>query len=328
MPESSPLPAIPWSIYSSTLTFAISIAVISYITMRRKVLPGVPIPPSPSVLWGHERTIFQWPIGSWYGEWFDSIGPTYRIKAAGIDKDILVTVDPYAIHQMYTKNPYNYQHSSAFRKLISRILGRGLVWVEGQDDHRRMRSLVATAFNQDRIRAFLPHIWDTAGRLKDSLEKHISHRSGLNSSMAIIDLTHWTELTTLDVIGKVALGFDFQFGRTPEAKAIVKSWRDQVRFGMHHSAFYATVLLRTMPWLTSLPVTFMKTQGYDIKATVSRLARKLLDTAPGSLEWNRDLFSILFTAYKNQGTGHDISAQEAIEHIRLALFNYSHARMT
>lgn len=83
--------------------------------------------PAASFFWGHEYSIFKQLIGQWYSKWFDRLGTTYKIKAAWTEPDILVTVDPAALHHIYSQNAYNYEHSPVFRPLIKRLLGEGLV---------------------------------------------------------------------------------------------------------------------------------------------------------------------------------------------------------
>lgn len=83
----------------------------------------------------------------------------------------------------------------------------------------------------------MPSIWETARKLVTKLEKHVN----TTGHSASIDLTHWSELATLDVIGKVALGHDFRMGEDEDGKAINKAWRAQVAFGMHNASFFATV---------------------------------------------------------------------------------------
>ncbi len=83
----------------------------------------------------------------------------------------------------------------------------------------------------------MPSIWETARNLVPKLEKHVN----TSGDSASIDLTHWSELATLDVIGKVALGHDFRMGDDKDGKAIIQAWRNQVAFGMHNASFFMTV---------------------------------------------------------------------------------------
>ena len=57
----------------------------------------------------------------------------------------LAIADPAALSYMFTRNVYGYTKSPLFRPLIDRLLGRSLVWAEG-DDHKRMRTLLNPVF--------------------------------------------------------------------------------------------------------------------------------------------------------------------------------------
>ena len=110
--------------------------------------------------------------------------------------------------------------------------------MEGQSEHRRMRSVVAPAFSLDALRTFSPVVWETANRLQTKLEQVISDSP---NGEAKIDLTKWAARSTLDVIGKVGLSFDFQFGESPEAQAIFRSWKEQTITAIQDSAFFGMV---------------------------------------------------------------------------------------
>lgn len=58
--------------------------------------------------------------------------------------------DAAALNHIF-KFPYKYPKQEATRQRISRVLGKGLVWVEGED-HRRQRRVMSHAFIRARIR--------------------------------------------------------------------------------------------------------------------------------------------------------------------------------
>ena len=154
-----------------------------------------------------------------------------------------------------------------------------------------MRSIVAPAFSLENVRNMNDDIWAIAATFQNKLSTHIA-AAGNDASGLEIDLTHWTSPASLDVIGRCGFKHDFQFGESEDAKSILHAWRDQVSAGMLTSGFVALVVLRTFPFITSLPIAAIQAQG-AIKTTVRKLAQQLIDANAGQLERNTDVLSLL-----------------------------------
>jgi hypothetical protein len=48
---------------------------------RRRLLPGLAVPPAASWVWGHEKDIFEAETGTKYTAWANELGPTYKLKS-------------------------------------------------------------------------------------------------------------------------------------------------------------------------------------------------------------------------------------------------------
>ena len=70
----------------------------------------------------------------------------------------------------------------------------------------------------------------------DRLASHVAAISN-NHELATLDITDWTCRATLDVIGRVAFGHDFECGESEDAKAIQRSWKQQVNAGLRKIGF-------------------------------------------------------------------------------------------
>jgi hypothetical protein len=116
---------------------------------------------------------------------------------------------------------YILQHTEIFQKddltrtFLRRILGEGLLNVEGSD-HRRQRKVMNPAFGPGLIRDHhLPIFYDKAYQLKEVLLGLISSSSssGSGSETSLhgtrMDISKWLGKTTLDVIGLAGFGYDF-----------------------------------------------------------------------------------------------------------------------
>jgi len=154
-----------------------------------------------------------------------------------------------------------------------------------------MRSIVAPAFTLENVRNMNDDIWSISSDLQTKLTKHINDAStGKNGGSVLIDLTHWSAIAALDVIGRCGFNHDFQCGETDDGKSILHAWRTQVSAGMHTSAFIALVVLRTFPFITSLPIPAIQAQG-EIKTTVRKLAQQIMNS--DNPQRNTDVLSLL-----------------------------------
>lgn len=156
-----------------------------------------------------------------------------------------------------------------------------------------MRSIVSPALTLASVRNMNGTIWNIANSFQTKLTAHITTETRTDYQgrpSVIIDLTYWMAVVTLEVIGRVGFNHDFGLGDSNEAKLIIQGWHEQASAGLQPSGFIGLVVLRTFPYITSLPVEAMQKQG-ETKQIVQKLARELI--ASSSLEGNTDILSHL-----------------------------------
>src|SRR5258706_11941421 len=221
--------------------------------------------------------------------------------------------DTVGLSHIYGKNTYNYAHSPVFRPLILRLCGRSLIWVEGEKDHKRMRNLVAPAFSADNVREMHSDIYHVATALQTRIANEI-HASG-NSSLQL-NIVEYTARATMDIIGRVAFGHDFNaVGDAQDAIKIADSWRAQNEMGCEHSAFTAMLVLRLFPWITSLPLEAIQAQG-AVADTIRKLAKDIVANSQIDEKGKgKDLMSLLLKANARQIESKRCDILEIYEHI-------------
>ena len=201
--------------------------------------------------------------------------------------------DAGGLSHIYTKNTYNYHHSPVFRSLIARLGGRSLVWVEGEKEHADIY-LVATA-----------------------LQTHIAnelHASG--ESPIEVNILDYTSRATMDVIGRVAFGHDFNaIGDSPDAVEIARRWRAQNEMACEHSAFIAMLVLRLFPSIISLPLPALKAQ-VAVSDTIRNLAKDIVaNSQVDNKGRGKDLMSLLLKANARQHESKRCDMPEIYDHI-------------
>ncbi|KAH0830184.1 cytochrome P450 [Lanmaoa asiatica] len=206
-------------------------------------------------------------------------------------------------------------HSEVVRSRIARLLGKSLGWVEGESEHKRMRALVAPPLSPEALRAGTPNVYVAAENLADNLETHILEHDG-RCEISIVD---WVNQATLEAIGRLGFGHDFEGGRSDDARKILAAWRSMAYMGISTTGFYVLVMLRRFPLLNHLPLKALRLQG-DVRNTIHQgIAKELLrrnQVADQGIKGN-DLLSRLTSAH-SLGS---ISTEELMDHVSRPLSN-------
>ncbi|KAG8940126.1 hypothetical protein FRC00_013209, partial [Tulasnella sp. 408] len=227
-------------------------------------------------LWGHEYEAWSTTDGEFYINNVNELGQAFSMKGGLFSPDILAVTDPAAITHIYSKHPYEYLKSQIIRPLIDRLIGKSLVWAEGEQ-HRRQRQMLAPVFTNENVKKMDEEVHNAADKLVDVLREHIqTERVTEKDGSVSVNILEWSCRATLDIIGNVGFGYDFQCGRSEEAKAIQRSWRELVLMGMDFMGFAAPLALRAFPFITDLPIKTIQAQG-EIKTIIKKLAMQLIE---------------------------------------------------
>ncbi|KAF5370377.1 hypothetical protein D9758_006897 [Tetrapyrgos nigripes] len=298
-----------------TSCIAVVVGIVIFKLIQRDGLADIPMPPSYSWFWGHDKEVFEKDVGVSYTKWLNQLGFVIKIRGAFFHPEVLVVADTKACTHILQTHIYDYHHSKVVRPRIERLLGRSLGWVEGASEHRRMRGLVAPSLTPENIKAMSPQIYAAAEDARAHVEKAISSNDGEK----IFNAMDLTGRTTLDITGRVAFDHDFKLGLDDDAQTILQAWRRMVNIGMQFRGFMALVLLRRFPWMNYIPIKSNRGQS-TVKATIQQgIAQELVKRGAnedmGSTAKGKDLMSLLVKA-TSQGR---ISKQELMDHITMFL---------
>ncbi|KAI0704575.1 cytochrome P450 [Earliella scabrosa] len=276
----------------------------------KPVVESLPVPPSPHWLWGHEMDVYRYEPGRMFRKWAQQLGQTYRLRAAL--RTQLVVCDPGAIAHILQKRIYNYHHSEVVRPRIAHLLGKGLGWVEGEAEHKRMRQLVSPALSQENIKAMTPDVRLGALQVMDDLTQLVQAQT----SSGPLDMVDWMAKATLNIVGRVAFLYDFEGGNSQTAHEILESRRRSVSSAVQYAALSLLMLLRRFPILNRLPLPAIRAQGLARRAIHTGVAHELVRrnhefVHTGGRTAQKDLLSRLLVA---QASG-KISMEELYEQI-------------
>ncbi|EPS95624.1 hypothetical protein FOMPIDRAFT_101731 [Fomitopsis schrenkii] len=262
-------------------------------------------------LWGHELLAFEGEATEAYTKWAALCGPVFKIKAALFHREIVVVTDHAAVHHIF-HNTDDYVKSPAFRPPVANVLGKGVVWAEG-DDHKKQRRVLAPAFSSEAIKGMADDISECSEKLASRLTNQVlAHGGG-----ATVNIVEQTSTCTLDIIGRVAFGHDFKAGQSTEAKQIRASWDFHVNSGMTFGAFIAMLVIRACPSVFLLPLPAIRAGG-RIREIVTKLSMRLVERGTFS-ERGRDILSILMTGRQKGVKTDALTPQQIVDNVNTFL---------
>ncbi|SCV68130.1 BQ2448_251 [Microbotryum intermedium] len=194
------------------------------IVQPRQNLKTIPHPPVTSVIVGNLDRIIAEPPGVPHKEWARQYPGVFKYRGF-LGEDRLCVTDPVALSHVLVQNGYRYPKPSEVRGNLSRILGKGLLFAEG-DDHKRQKRIMNPAFSPSALRDLLPTFFESSYKLRDrwiglidttesdalafsSSEKADEYANSHEEGEVMLEVTKWLSRLTLDIIGMAGFGYDF-----------------------------------------------------------------------------------------------------------------------
>ncbi|KAG1903374.1 cytochrome P450 [Suillus fuscotomentosus] len=156
-------------------------------------------PKGTSWLYGNLKDIFKAENSVLHEQWVEQYGMTLKYKGFFFS-DRLFTMDTRALNHVLTHSSSDYQKPSQVRYNLSRILGEGVLFVEGAQ-HRQQNP----AFGPAQIRALTDIFLSKSIKLRDIW----STMTVASEHAARMDIMPWLSKMMLDVIGLA--GFNYEF---------------------------------------------------------------------------------------------------------------------
>ncbi|KAI5123946.1 hypothetical protein M0805_006360 [Coniferiporia weirii] len=198
---------------------------------------------------------------STHEEFVSTYGRNVRIKGLGNFEDRLLTTDPAAL--AFVMNHTNeFQKPWQSRRIITRLIGEGMLAAEGQV-HKRMRRVGTPAFSIQNMRAFVPLTFKKALELKDKWNSIIDaqnsnpeqsdgpKKEGSLERMegtAKLDVCHWISRATFDVIGLA--GFDYDFSAIQhEENELFLAYKEMFEIAVSRGGGLWDIAIVYFPWL-------------------------------------------------------------------------------
>ncbi|KAF8061716.1 cytochrome P450 [Lyophyllum atratum] len=255
-------------------------------------LRDLPGPKSASLIYGNFKQIWDAENSVLHEKWVQEYGSTIQYSGLfGMRR--LYTMDTKALNHVLM-NSNIYQKPEAARYQLSRVLGTGVLVVEG-DKHKQQNP----AFGPSQVRELTEIFFNKAIQLRDIWAADNANQGGTSR----VDALSWLSRTTLDIIGLA--GFNYKFD------ALSEDPKQNELNAAFATIFKAGTKLTIVPMLRAwFPVLrFLRTdrdaETDEATKTMSRIGSQLVRESKASIneksEWKtRDLLSVLHQRMTDQ----------------------------
>ncbi|KII83030.1 hypothetical protein PLICRDRAFT_494881, partial [Plicaturopsis crispa FD-325 SS-3] len=286
-------------------------ATIWRIYQRNNVLSAVPGPRSASWLFGNEWQIYNAPAGELWNRWIAQYGPIVKYRNAFFNGNTLLVADPVAIKAILTDGPDAYAfHKPPFnRQTNQRMLGKGVIWAEG-DDHKKQRRLLSPAFTNPATNQMSPAFYQAASDLKSAWHDLAASSS---SKEIVLNVGDWMSRAALDVIGVAGFQHRFQavISATKESSSITHGLSKAFGAPPSFNMFLSLNLAKSFPFFFNYaPLKAIRSQRAS-KASIDAVAAKILANAEQSEA--KDDKSVLSIILKERKKGNGLTDAEIID---------------
>ena len=261
----------------STTFLLLFIAAAAYnVLLYNRISPlrGLPTPVQ-QPLW---RRLFKEPTPWLFEKWSKELPNDGLIRYFGIfNQERLLLTSSKGVRDVLATNPYDFHKQRAQKTHLEPVLGRGLVFVEG-DTHRFHRKQMSPAFSTRFINKCQPIFWRKTLQIVDLFHRAIKLESQVGQASVeegqlsgIVEVHEPVSRAALDIIGLAGCSFDFNsLDEDTGQTQMVRDYRKA--FGVSSSNRIRCLLAHILPaWVVDrVPIQ----RNRDI-ALVTNLVRQL-----------------------------------------------------
>lgn len=168
-------------------------------------------------------------------------------------QDRLLLTSPEALAEVLVKKSYDFEKPGPARKFLRQVLGDGLIIVEG-DEHKFQRKHIMPVFQFRHIKDLYPMMWAKSVQLTQGIEFEVKESpEGGEKAAKVVEINHWANKVTMDIIGVAALGRDFNALKNSEDE-LIQNYEEILEPTMEKVMFFASQivgpagLVRKLPW--------------------------------------------------------------------------------
>lgn len=228
------------------------------------------------------------PPGNEFLQWVKTIPNDGLIRFRGFfNVDRLILTEPKTISDVLVHKTYDFEKPTRLRNFLRRILGDGLIIVEG-DEHKFQRKNIMPSFSFRHIKELYPIFWTKAVALTEGVSAEMQDDP-------VVEINHWSTKVTLDIIGLAALGRDFNSLKNSE-DPLVGTYEEVLEPTMEKTVYFTLHIVglenivRFLPWKIN---EVMRDTTTKLKQICQQLLTDKKAAAKAESEEQKDILSVM-----------------------------------
>ncbi|KAG2125568.1 cytochrome P450 [Suillus cothurnatus] len=302
--------------FAALLTFVKVIRALRW-RLRTTQLRG---PPRTSLIYGVSNDLVSSKdSATLYEHWAQEYGAVYMIPSV-LGQTRIVLSDPRAIAHFYARESWTYVQTPLSLTLIENIVGRGVLWSQGES-HRRQRKALTPAFSNAAIRKLTSVFYDSAYKVKSAWDTDLESSKDGN---AVIEVQNWMNHISLDTIGIAGFSHDFGSldGKHASVTEVFDTFGNNQRASAVNQIFF--MLASAFPIIAKLPTKRRKLTK-KLHVTMGEISNDLLlrsrrekDVNMKEAEEEKSIIGLLIKAEGQEAELH-MSEEEVLAQMRVLL---------
>lgn len=194
------------------------------------------------------------PAGSSALKWIKTIPNEGLLHFRGFFyADRVVVVSPKALQEILVTKSYEFEKPKPLRNFLRNVLGDGLIIVEG-DDHKFLRKGLMPVFSFRHIKELYPIFWSKSVQMMQGINQEVAENRDLNDKKtAVVEINHWANKVTVDIIGLAAMGRDFNSLKNND-DLLIQTYEELLEPTFEKQIYFVLQILgparliRSLPW--------------------------------------------------------------------------------
>ncbi|KAI0063640.1 cytochrome P450 [Artomyces pyxidatus] len=259
--------------------FAVATLLISYAVYRFFAQPDpllvLPCPPGANFFGGHVPIILNPSKSpSTHHKFVKEYGRNIRLQGVHPWDNRLLPLDPVSLAYI-CKNYAIYEKPWQSRRFMSNLIGSGLLVTEGHV-YRRQRRVANPAFSPQNLRDLVPLVFNKGEDLKNRWKEMIAQQAAETGEKGLkLDVCHWMSRATFDVIGLLAL--DYQFNAIQnESNELFCAYKDMFETAVSQSGTILSMISIYFPLWDKIFPTERSRAVLQGQETINRVASQVI----------------------------------------------------
>lgn len=202
--------------------------------------------------------LFKKPPGREFLEWMNQIPNDGLIMFYGLfNQPRLLLSSPKSLAEVLVQKSYMFKKPKQVRTFLRRILGDGLIIVEGEE-HKFQRKHIMPVFGYRHLKELYPMMWRKSVALTEGMQAELDSNISNNMNEKhrdadVIEVNHWANKVTMDIIGVAGLGRDFNALKNSD-DPLVENYEEVLEPTMEKVTFFVCQMLlphwfvKILPW--------------------------------------------------------------------------------